>query len=288
MSFVHFNSINRIAKKSRCDRPFCHNSVLGAELRLMGGLGQHHFMMGYDAQTRPDGTSPFHLSTYIYRNYRRKEIFRGIAIKMRNGTKTKSASAIHPPSIFRLLSFSRIIPKDARSPSNSSCMQLAFRVSSAPSHHQIGVSAQELPHRKELSGRTRLLCVLLGVGLSALLGIATVLQPDPHHHGTHQQLGLPPCTFYYLFGVPCPTCGMTTSWAHLMRGEILTSFRVNAGGAILGMLAILAVPWSLATAIRGRPIARLPRERLTGWFGVGILAVVLLQWGCRLIEHLHR
>jgi hypothetical protein len=152
----------------------------------------------------------------------------------------------------------------------------------------LAVIKQILPDRKELNGQTRLLLALLGVGLSVLLGIAMFLQPDARrHYGTHEQLGLPPCTFSYLFGVPCPTCGMTTSWAHLMRGEILTSFRVNAGGTMLEMLAILAVPWSLLTAIRGRRFVWTPSNRLIFRTFAGIVVIVLLQWGCRLIEHLH-
>jgi hypothetical protein len=131
------------------------------------------------------------------------------------------------------------------------------------------------------------LLALLGVGLSILLGIAAFLQPDPHHYGTHQQLGLPPCSFYVLFGAPCPTCGMTTSWAHFVRGEIPSALRVNAGGAMLALLAILAAPCSLVTAIRGRRPAWLPDDRWAVWIAGGILTVVLLQWGSRLIEHLH-
>jgi hypothetical protein len=146
----------------------------------------------------------------------------------------------------------------------------------------------DFPDRKELSGQTRCLLLLLGVVLAILLEMATFLQPDPRHFGTHEQLGLPPCTFQFLFGIPCPTCGMTTSWALLVRGDILASFRVNAGGTMLGMLAIVAVPWSLLTAIRGRRFAWTPRGRWIAWSSSGILAVVLLQWGCRLVMHLLR
>ncbi|MCC6124234.1 MAG: DUF2752 domain-containing protein [Pirellulales bacterium] len=148
------------------------------------------------------------------------------------------------------------------------------------------MSERELPYRKELNGQTRSLLAALGVGLVVLLMIAAFLQPDKTHYGTHRQLGLPPCSFYLLVGAPCPTCGMTTSWAHLVRGEILASCRANAGGALLGMLAILAVPWSLATAIRGRHFAWTPSGSSTPWIAGGILGIVLLQWGCRLIMRL--
>jgi hypothetical protein len=128
---------------------------------------------------------------------------------------------------------------------------------------------------------------LLAVGLSVLLAIAAVLHPDPHHFGTHRQLGLPPCTFYDLFGVPCPTCGMTTAWAYALHGEIFQSLQANTGGALLAMLAIVAAPVLLVTAIRGRRFAWLPGDRWSVWIASGLLAVVLVQWGYRLIERYH-
>ena len=100
-----------------------------------------------------------------------------------------------------------------------------------------------------------------GVGLLGLLATAAVLRPSPSGHGTHQQLGLPPCTFWVLFHRPCPTCGMTTAWAHLMRGEWIDACRANTGGVLLGVLAMVAAPWLLGSAIRGRWLAAAPSER---------------------------
>jgi hypothetical protein len=53
---------------------------------------------------------------------------------------------------------------------------------------------------KTLSVRERRLLVGLGAFLLAMLAAAAWLQPDPRGFGTHQQLGLPPCTFQALFG----------------------------------------------------------------------------------------
>jgi hypothetical protein len=80
---------------------------------------------------------------------------------------------------------------------------------------------------------------------------------------------------------------MTTSWSHLMRGELVDSFRVNAGGTMLGVVSLAAAPLSLATAIRGRRFAWMPSGNALIWIAVGIAVVVLLQWGCRLIVHFH-
>jgi hypothetical protein len=62
--------------------------------------------------------------------------------------------------------------------------------------------------------------------------IAFRLAPDPQGHGTHQQLGLPPCTSVIAFDRPCPACGMTTSWAHTVRGQFVGAFIANPLGSL--------------------------------------------------------
>jgi hypothetical protein len=61
---------------------------------------------------------------------------------------------------------------------------------------------------------------LLGVAavLTAVFVIAVRIYPydedgNPRTMATHTQLGMPPCNFVVLTGKPCPSCGMTTSFA---------------------------------------------------------------------------
>src|SRR3954447_16098360 len=65
---------------------------------------------------------------------------------------------------------------------------------------------------RHLCRSTRLVLAGVAVCLGTVLGVACWLRPDPRGMGTHQQLGLPPCTFYLYTDVPCPSCGMTTSF----------------------------------------------------------------------------
>src|SRR5262249_58677244 len=72
--------------------------------------------------------------------------------------------------------------------------------------------------------------VALTVGVVAVFAIALRLNPygtdgRPLRMETHRQLGLPPCTFYLMTGLPCPSCGMTTSFAFLVRGDLVNSVR---------------------------------------------------------------
>ena len=76
---------------------------------------------------------------------------------------------------------------------------------------------------------------------------------------------------------------MTTAWAHLMRGEWLAACRTNAGGALLGVLAIVAAPWLLGSAIRGRWLGVAPSERAAAWISAIVMLVTMIDWAIRLL-----
>jgi hypothetical protein len=125
------------------------------------------------------------------------------------------------------------------------------------------------------------LFAVVGTGLLAMLATAAWLDPDPRGIGTHQQLGLPPCTFQRMFGKPCPSCGMTTSWAHFVRGQFLQSFDANLGGTLLALLALIVGPWLLISAWRGRHATRVPEDQYIALAGLVVAAVTTLQWVMR-------
>jgi len=128
----------------------------------------------------------------------------------------------------------------------------------------------------------RVAMVLAGGVLVALLVTASRLTPSPRWMGTHQQLGLPPCTMVQWFGLRCPSCGMTTSWAHLTRGHLLASLRANSGGTLLGIASVVCGPWLLVSGLLGRWIVRPPSEWVTLAAGLAIIGVTLIDWAIRL------
>lgn len=73
---------------------------------------------------------------------------------------------------------------------------------------------------------------------SSILALARYLSPDPNGLGTHQQLGLPKCLFYAITHIPCPSCGLTTSFSHIMHGNFLDAFMVHPLGPLLFLLLI--------------------------------------------------
>lgn len=97
----------------------------------------------------------------------------------------------------------------------------------------------------------RILVVLVTVGIPIVMGIAMRLTPDPLGFGTHQQLGMPPCTFRTVTGLSCPHCGLTTSFAWFVRGQWSQAARANAAGLVLAVSAVLSWPWLLLVSVKG-------------------------------------
>jgi hypothetical protein len=124
--------------------------------------------------------------------------------------------------------------------------------------------------------------VFAGGVLVALLITASRLTPSPRGMGTHQGLGLPPCTIVQWYGVRCPSCGMTTSWAHLTRGHLVAALRANSGGTLLGLAAFVTGPWLVASGLWGRWLVAPPHEWITLAVGLAIIAVTLIDWSIRL------
>jgi hypothetical protein len=115
----------------------------------------------------------------------------------------------------------------------------------------------------------------------ALLAVASQLEPNLSGLGTHQQLGLPPCSFRLIFGARCPACGMTTSWAYFARGHWADSMAVNLGGFLLALASLLGAGLLARAAWTGR----LPSERAQSTItliGLGIAITTAADWGRRL------
>jgi hypothetical protein len=127
--------------------------------------------------------------------------------------------------------------------------------------------------------------VLLGLWTLFLIAgfwLASTLEPDPRGYGTHQRLGLPPCSFQLLFGLNCPSCGSTTSFAHFVRGEWIASIGSNPSAFALALLCAAMVPWSAYSAWIGRTWRLESPATVFVWFLSVIVTVSLIQWVVRL------
>lgn len=123
----------------------------------------------------------------------------------------------------------------------------------------------------------------IALGLGVVFVIALKLNPytedgQPRRMETHRQMGLPPCTFKHMTGLPCPSCGMTTSFSLLMHGDLVNSLRANAVGTLLALGCLAYIPWSVVSVLRKRPLFIVSMERALVFCVVGFLILMLLRW----------
>jgi len=125
----------------------------------------------------------------------------------------------------------------------------------------------------------------IALGLMFVFFIAWQLNPyeedgTPRRNGTHQQkpLGMAPCTFLAQTGVPCPACGMTTSFALLVRGDVVNSLEANWVGTLLAATGMLFLPWAAISVVRGRSLFVRSLEMVLIVFVSSLLGLMLIRW----------
>jgi len=127
--------------------------------------------------------------------------------------------------------------------------------------------------------RRRLLAGLIALGGLAVLSLAAWLKPADEGLGTHESLGLPSCGWIMLMDTPCPTCGMTTAFAHAADGRLLTAMATQPLGAMLALataMTVMIAGYIAATGSRvGHLLAGLLNKR-TMWLGLGMLLAAWL------------
>jgi hypothetical protein len=132
------------------------------------------------------------------------------------------------------------------------------------------------------TGWSRLWAAAVAACCLAVLVAAAWIRPDGLDHGTHTQLGLPPCSWAMLLSRPCPTCGMTTSFAYAAEARPARAIATQPLGAGLALLTAAgfwaALHASAAGLATGAVMAKWVRPR-TIVFG---LALVLAAWAYKL------
>jgi hypothetical protein len=144
------------------------------------------------------------------------------------------------------------------------------------------VAGQSAPANRGRMMR-RLLGAALLVGCGSVLGVAAWLRPDARGFGTHEQLGAGRCGMLVMTGYPCPSCGMTTSFAHTVRGQWLRAMWAQPGGFVLALVTIaLAVGGAFMLAAgRAPPVNYVV---ITPYrFFAGLLVVLLGGWGLKVL-----
>lgn len=135
--------------------------------------------------------------------------------------------------------------------------------------------------RKRLGGQ---LTWFLSWLVITMLGVF-ILRPNPAGHGTHQQLGLPPCPAVMVFGRPCPGCGLTTSWTNVMHGNWLASWEAHPLGGFLYALFTVSAGACLYGWVKEKRFVSDSRPANMFLFGVAIAVVGFGVWRFATLEY---
>ncbi len=163
-------------------------------------------------------------------------------------------------------------------------------MSSAPSSTTED-DVDDLPEaRPYLTWWVRGLLLVIVAGLCTVFTLAVLLNPynpdgTAKTMATHQgpPLNLPECTFKRATGMPCPSCGMTTSFSLLMHGDPLNSLKANWVGTLLALACLAFIPWAVASVFLKRPLFVRSIEKTFTVAVVSLLMLMLLRWGIVLL-----
>ena len=122
--------------------------------------------------------------------------------------------------------------------------------------------------KKYLSGQ---LAWFICWAIVTLIGV--VLKPNPHHHGTHTELGLPPCPCVVLFHRPCPGCGLTTSWTETLHGNLNAALTAHPLGPALYLIFSVIAVTGFVGYLQGKKLRTYTKS--ANWLLSGILVGVL-------------
>lgn len=131
----------------------------------------------------------------------------------------------------------------------------------------------------------RLLAALVAVGAASVLSLAAWLEPASAGLGTHEQLKMPACGWITLMDLPCPSCGMTTSFAHAADGRFLASFAAQPLGFLLAIATAMAVIAGSYVAVTGSRVAGQFTRLWVRGSGWAIIALVLAAWGYKVMSY---
>ena len=144
------------------------------------------------------------------------------------------------------------------------------------------------PGAETANSSVRLFAGMLAGACLAVLVLAAWLPPSPSGMGTHaQSLGLPPCNFLKTTGLPCPSCGMTTSFSWFAKGNLPASLYVQPMGAVLAVIAAACVWVGGYVAVSGRPAHRLLKLVPSRYTLLPLLLFGILAWAWKILIHLN-
>jgi hypothetical protein len=86
-------------------------------------------------------------------------------------------------------------------------------------------------------------------------------------------------------GIPCPSCGYTTSVTYFAHGNVLASAYLQPMGFVIGLFFAMTVWIGGYVAVTGKPVYRhLGRLPGRAWV-LGVLTIAIVGWGWKIWIH---
>jgi len=138
--------------------------------------------------------------------------------------------------------------------------------------------------RSDSASVRRVIAVLAALASGVVLTIAAMLTPAEAGVGTHTQI-LPgqQCAWITAANCPCPTCGMTTAFAHAANGNLLASFLTQPLGSLLAIATAMTFLLSSYVAFTGSRVAHRLTRLWTPRMVWVVAALVLGSWFYKIV-----
>ena len=139
---------------------------------------------------------------------------------------------------------------------------------------------QELNKReifRRASFRQRAIAGIVFLGIGAFFSVLWLAAKGKIDIG----LWLLPCGFKQRYGLPCPTCGITTSILAFAEGRIFESFYIQPAGALSCLMLAAAAILNLFTVLSGRYFCfarRFFAEVKVRYVIIGVLIIIAGGW----------
>lgn len=139
---------------------------------------------------------------------------------------------------------------------------------------------------RQISGRSRLLAgliFLVGLGLAGVLHWAAV------NDKINMELLVGPCGFKQRYGLPCPSCGMTTAMIAFAKGDVQSAFYIQPAAAVFCTTAVLAMMFAFVMAVFGTDlglIEYLSEQLKVKYVIVAAIVIVCSAWAVTLVRAL--
>jgi len=130
---------------------------------------------------------------------------------------------------------------------------------------------------RRASSRQRLRAGLTFLIVAGFLGLLWIMEKGE----VNIERWLGPCGFKQRTGLPCPTCGWTTSALEFVQGEVLQAFYIQPAAAFFCCTLVVVAILALLTAVFGvyfRFIERFFTEVKVRHIVLAVVVIIIAGW----------